>query len=124
MTVVTTWLYLVGPLADDLEPPRAHGGPRRFGKPAVPCEDVREAPPPEHPQRFAQAEQQVGRRRVGKKPFAFEASIGSHAQYDRGSARRRDAASAFSLMALKLRPGGSIRPFCDPDSVTSILQSS
>ena len=38
--------------------------------------------------------------------------------------RVRDAASAFALIALKLRPGGSISPFCDPDSVTSSPHSS
>ena len=35
-----------------------------------------------------------------------------------------DAASAFALSALKLRPGGSISPFCEPASVTSIPHSS
>ena len=33
-----------------------------------------------------------------------------------------DAASALSETALKLRPGGSIRPFCEPDTVTSTPQ--
>ena len=36
----------------------------------------------------------------------------------------RDAASAFSLIALKPRPGGSISPFCEPASVTSMPHSS
>ena len=34
------------------------------------------------------------------------------------------AASAFSDTALKLRPGGSIRPFCEPATVTSTPHSS
>jgi hypothetical protein len=35
-----------------------------------------------------------------------------------------DAATAFSLTALKDRPGGSIRPFCEPATVTSTPQAS
>ena len=34
------------------------------------------------------------------------------------------ARSALALMALKLRPGGSIRPFCEPATVTSTPHSS
>ena len=61
---------------------------------------------------------------VGKNPLALDASIASHAQYDRGDFAVFEAASAFWLMALKLSPGGSISPFCDPASVTSMPHSS
>src|SRR5579872_7600553 len=60
----------------------------------------------------------------GKKPFLFCASIGSHSQYDRGSLAVFDAASAFSLIALNPRPGGSIILFCEPPMDTSTSHSS
>ena len=60
----------------------------------------------------------------GKKPAWLALIIGSHAQYDLGKRAEREAASALSLMALKLRPGGSMSPFCEPVSVTSRPHSS
>ena len=55
----------------------------------------------------------------GKKPALLSRSIGSQSQYARGIFADFDAASAFSLMALKLMPGGSMSPFCEQPIVTS-----
>ena len=52
------------------------------------------------------------------------ASISSQAQNERGSFAALCAASALSLIALNDRPGGSIRPFCEPPTVTSTPHSS
>jgi len=52
------------------------------------------------------------------------ASIASQSQYERGSAAVLAAARAFALMALNDKPGGSIRPFCEPATVTSTPHSS
>ncbi len=60
----------------------------------------------------------------GQKPASLAAMIGVQSQYERGIRASRDAASAFSDTALKLRPAGSIRPFCDPPTVTSTPHSS
>ena len=114
----------VGALARDLESPGAHRRARRLREPAVPREHVLES--------FLASIRSASRRPksrfvdgvYGKKPLWLEASIGSHDQYDRARRAAREAASAFSLIALKLRPGGSISPFCDPASVTSIPHSS
>ena len=54
--------------------------------------------------------------------FAF--SISSQFQYDFGSFAFAFAASAFSETALKPSPGGTISPFCEPHTVTSISHSS
>src|SRR5579862_3180003 len=45
-------------------------------------------------------------------------------QYDFGIRADFEADSAFSLTALKPRPGGSISPFCDPAMATSTPHSS
>src|SRR3954454_19164856 len=45
-------------------------------------------------------------------------------QYDRIDGLALAAASAFSDTALKLRPGGSIMPFCEPPTDTSMPQAS
>src|SRR5438128_1051985 len=50
--------------------------------------------------------------------------ISSQPQNDFGSLEFFDAASALSLTALNDMPGGSIRPFCAPPTVTSTPQSS
>src|SRR5437870_12276863 len=50
--------------------------------------------------------------------------IGAHSQYDFGSRDDLDAASAFSLMALKPSPGGNNSPFCEQPMVTSTPHSS
>jgi hypothetical protein len=52
------------------------------------------------------------------------ASISPQSQYERGSFAVVAAASAFALIALNDNPGGSIRPFCDPATVTSTFHSS
>ena len=51
-------------------------------------------------------------------------SMSSHAQNDFGIFEFFDAASALSLTALNDMPGGSIRPFCAPPTVTSTPHSS
>ena len=51
-------------------------------------------------------------------------SMSSQAQNDFGSLAVLLAASALSLMALNDMPGGSIRPFCAPPTVTSTPHSS
>ena len=43
---------------------------------------------------------------------------------ERGSFADLCASSALSEMALNDRPGGSIRPFCEPATVTSTPHSS
>ena len=58
--------------------------------------------------------------RRGADPAAIEARLAE----DRGSVLAFEAAIAFSEMALKLRPGGSISPFCEPETVTSTPHSS
>src|SRR5260370_17141994 len=45
-------------------------------------------------------------------------------QYDRIDGLAFATASAFSDTALKLRPGGSISPFCEPATDTSMPQAS
>src|ERR1700694_2190652 len=45
-------------------------------------------------------------------------------QYDRIDELAFATASAFSDTALKLRPGGSISPFCEPATDTSMPQAS
>src|SRR5215212_6206577 len=45
-------------------------------------------------------------------------------QYDRIDLLAFEAASAFSETALKLSPGGSIMPFCEPPTEISIPQPS
>ena len=60
----------------------------------------------------------------GKKPALLSRSIGSQSQYARGSFALFDAASALSLTALKLMPGGSINPFCEQPTVTSTPHAS
>ena len=52
------------------------------------------------------------------------ASISSQSKKERGSLADFDTARAFSEIALKERPGGSIRPFCEPPTVTSTPHSS
>ena len=52
------------------------------------------------------------------------ASISSQAQNERGNFAVSFAASAFGETALKDNPGGSIRPFCEPATVTSTPHSS
>jgi len=56
--------------------------------------------------------------------LALAVSISSHAQNDFGILELFDAATAFSLTALNERPGGSIKPFCEPATVTSTPQAS
>src|SRR3569833_4174378 len=50
--------------------------------------------------------------------------ISSHAQKDLGSFADLLASIAFGDSALKLMPGGSIKPFCEPETVTSTPHSS
>src|SRR4051812_11160917 len=50
--------------------------------------------------------------------------MGSQSQYARGIFDVFEAASALSLTALKLMPGGSINPFCEQLMVTSAPQAS
>src|SRR3989442_7034389 len=50
--------------------------------------------------------------------------ISSQPQYDRGRRAPLLAASAFSLTQLNDRPGGNIKPFCEPATVTSTPHSS
>ena len=56
--------------------------------------------------------------------MALLAIIGFQSQKARGSRAVSLAFSAFSLTALKERPGGSISPFCEPATVTSTPHSS
>ena len=51
-------------------------------------------------------------------------SMSSQAQNDFSDFEVFDAASALSLTALNDMPGGSIRPFCAPPTVTSTPHSS
>ena len=60
----------------------------------------------------------------GKKPILFMLSMSSHDQNDFGSFELFDAAIALSLTALNDMPGGIIRPFCAPPTVTSTPHSS
>ena len=57
-------------------------------------------------------------------PYARDVAGKLQSQKERGRSASSDAARAFSLTALKLRPGGSIRPFCEPATVTSTRHSS
>jgi len=59
-----------------------------------------------------------------KNPSAFAAIIGPQDQYDFVRVAVREAASAFWLIELKAMPGGSINPFCDPATTTSMPHSS
>src|ERR1700720_72038 len=60
----------------------------------------------------------------GKKPFRLNSRISCQSQYDRGSFAVLLAAMAFSEIALKASPGGSIKPFCDDEIITSTSHSS
>ena len=75
---------------------------------------------------------------LGEAPFAFKAGeLETEASFDlpveirndiarieSGSLAFCDAATALSLSALNESPGGSIRPFCEPPTVTSTPQAS
>jgi hypothetical protein len=50
--------------------------------------------------------------------------MSSHDQYERGRRAVFDAASAFCEIALNDSPGGIIKPFCEPATVTSTFHSS
>jgi hypothetical protein len=54
----------------------------------------------------------------------FAAIISSQSQKERGIRALVAAARAFSETALNDRPGGSIRPFWEPPTVTSTPHSS
>ena len=54
----------------------------------------------------------------------FISIISSQAQNDLGKLALALAAIAFGESALKLMPGGSIKPFCEPLMVTSTPHSS
>jgi hypothetical protein len=54
----------------------------------------------------------------------FISTISSQAQKLRGSFADFDASRAFGDSALKLIPGGSISPFCEPLIATSTPHSS
>jgi hypothetical protein len=74
--------------------------------------------------RLRQAVQQVGVGGVGPVAVLFISMISSQAQK---ALRQRGfslASSALARRALKLMPGGSIRPFCEPLTVTSTPHSS
>ena len=60
----------------------------------------------------------------GKNPVRFGPSIERQSQYERVIPAVAEAASALSLTALKPSPGGSIRPFWEPPTVTSTPHSS
>jgi hypothetical protein len=60
----------------------------------------------------------------GKKPLSLCGIISFHDQNDRGSFASLAAPIALSLTALNDRPGGSIKPFCEPATVTSTPHSS
>ena len=115
----------VGVLAEDLEAPGAHRAARGFRVAVVAREDVREAFFLEHRDRLAQAVEQVGGRRVGKE------AVGVRRRSSRSSPRTSAAASPTCSprapsreIALNDRPGGSMRPFCEPPTVTSTPHSS
>ena len=116
---------LVVALAQNLEAPGADGRARRLGQPPMPREHAAAALP-----RRACAALRAGRT-AGSSPACRKESVRVGARASRPTPSRRaaaapcfDAASALALIALKLRPGGSIRPFCDPASVTSRPHSS
>ena len=77
-------------------------------------------------QGLAQPVQQVGGRACrGRSRARWPRGSASQSQYDRRAAwPSAGASSAFSLTALKPRPGGSISPFCEPATVTSTPHSS
>ncbi|MNY34475.1 hypothetical protein D3C86_1688210 [compost metagenome] len=60
----------------------------------------------------------------GQKPFLLASMISSQPQNALGSFDLADAATALALTALNDRPGGSISPFCEPETVTSTPHSS
>ena len=111
--------------AQDLEAPRAHGAARRLGLAVVPREHLRQAFFEQHLERFVQAVEQVGRRRVGEVAVRVRSRASPPSPSTSAAASRAcDAASALSLTALNESPGGSIRPFCEPATVTSTPHSS
>ena len=115
---------LVDALAENLELPGAHGRARRLGQPLMPAKTFGRPSSSSIRSASLRPNSRFVAGVVGKNPVALDASIASHAQYDRGDFAVFDAASAFWLMALKLSPGGSISPFCDPANVTSMPHSS
>ena len=68
----------------------------------------------QHRKRLAQAVEQVGRGRIGKHALGIRAQHRLPVPVGLGQAGALAAGSALSPSALKPRPGGSIRPFCEP----------
>ena len=112
------------------DPGTGYPDPRRAPRPGSPPhggvagEDVIEPFLLQHRQRLPQPEQQVGRRRVGEEARRVGREHVVPVPVGARQPAVLFAASAFSDIALKLRPGGSIRPFCEPATVTSTPQAS
>ena len=88
-------------------------------------EDALEALLVQHVDGLGQAVEQVGGGRVGEEAVLVGGQHLLPGEIGLGQLRPSSlAASAFSLTALKPRPGGSIRPFCEPPTVTSTPHSS
>ena len=116
---------LVVALAQNLQAPGANRRARGSGKAQMAVENPRQPFFGQHVQRFTKTEQQIGRRRRREvSARRWRRASAPRPSTTRGNPAWRDAASARSLMALKLRPGGNIKPFCDPASVTSSPHSS
>jgi hypothetical protein len=110
--------------AEQLEAPLADRGTGGGGVPLVPREDLGQALGVEQVERHVQPYSRLVAGVYGQKPFALAARIGCQSQNDLGSRADAEASRALALTALKLRPGGSISPFCEPATVTSTRHSS
>ena len=115
-------LVLVG--AQHLEAPSLDRGAGRCGEAEVAGEDVVHALLVQHPQRFLQPVEQVGVR--GVRRLAVLARSEHLRPVPEGLGQRGFLVRLESLLADRVEgdAGGSMRPFCDPDTVTSTFHSS
>ena len=98
----------------DPSPPRPDGVPPRQGDGGG-RRHVIEAFLAQHGERLAEPVEQIGRRRVGIEALGVALDDRRPIPIGLGHAwMSRTARSAFSPMALKPIPGGSISPFCEP----------
>ena len=100
---------------------RARGG----GVAGVAREHVLQPLLAQHRERLAQAVEQVGGRRVGPEALrGWRRGSAPSPSRSAAAARARTRRAPSRDTALKPRPAGSIRPFCEPPTVTSTPHSS
>jgi hypothetical protein len=77
----------------------------------------------DQPERGLEGKEQLDWGGEGQKPFWFAANVVCQHQYVDRRARLDAAVKALSLTELKASPAGSIRPFCEAATTTSMVSS-